>query len=243
MGSIFILGCSNKDCNDLLQGTWVCRSLSIEDEDLDALKKYYNDFENNANPDMNLERAKLISQFNESLKSGSIQFSNGKITSVWHPGESAGDLDDLPSWDYSYQISNNCKQMYITCNEKFEQNFLDTITILELNKDQAICKINNWLTITLEPVHDDTGGECKKEIYVGKWQRGGYANGGIMIIEDNGKNLSIMDENGQRFTATVQNDCSLKTDIGLIMYYEPPINDRNKGELTSLNGSYRKINN
>ncbi|HRG28820.1 MAG TPA: hypothetical protein PLJ00_13060 [Chitinophagales bacterium] len=241
---LFSIGCNHKDCNELIQNKWVCRSVSIEDEDLDAFKKSYNyEYDKNPNFDINLARTNLISHFNDAYIGGSIQFSNGKITTVWHPGLTAGDLDDLPLWEYSYQISNNCNEIYIICdNEKSAQSLLDTIVILELNNDQAKCKVNNWLTITLQPVRDDTGDLCGKEIYAGKWQRGGFANGGIMTIEDNGNNLIITDERGERFTATIQNDCSLKTDMGLIFYYRPPYGNKEKGWLNSLNGDYRKIN-
>ncbi len=73
----------------------------------------------------------------------------------------------------------------------------------------------------------------QKETYIGKWRN--IKHGGIMTIEDNGSNLYIKDDNGQKFTAEIKNDCSLQTGIMMTISYV-----KGTGHLVWINGEYEK---
>ena len=82
---------------------------------------------------------------------------------------------------------------------------------------------------------NNSGSICnKKETYIGKWKKVG--RNGIMTIEDNGTNLLIKDDNGQKFTAEIKEDCTLQTSMIVSISYV-----KATGHLVWVNGEYEKM--
>ena len=72
-----------------------------------------------------------------------------------------------------------------------------------------------------------------KETYIGQWKN--IKHGGVMTITDNGNNLAVADDNGQKFTATIDSNGDLQTAIMVKMSIV-----KETGHLVWVNGEYEK---
>lgn len=72
-----------------------------------------------------------------------------------------------------------------------------------------------------------------KEAYIGDWKN--LKRGSTMTITDNGNNLAVADDNGQKFTATLDSNGDLQTSIMVKMSIV-----KQTGHLVWINGEYEK---